>query len=115
MTNDDTDNAFQALHDAQQQAYLLYMDLRDAGNDAGAADATSRVNRLQTEIDTLIGRELAAWKAGAEKLIPNLQAASASAQNAINEVAADVKNAKKIVTAMQALDKVLAAAIKFLG
>jgi uncharacterized UPF0160 family protein len=115
MTNDDADQAFQALHDAQQQAYLLYMDLRDAGDAVGADNANSRVARLQTEIDILINREIADWKAGVEKFIPQLESMAADVQTAIAGVASDVNNAKKVATAMQALDKILGVAIKFLG
>ena len=47
MTNDQADAAFQALHDAQRAAQMLYMDLRDVGDDAGAASAKVRASRLQ--------------------------------------------------------------------
>lgn len=115
MTNDQADTAFQALHDAQRASQLLYMDLRDAGDDSGATSAKIRVDRLQKEIDNLINRQLVAWQAGAESLIPQLSGAANDAQKAVDEVEQDVQNAKNIVSAMQALDKVIGVAMKFIG
>jgi predicted nucleic acid-binding Zn-ribbon protein len=115
MTNDQTDAAFQTLHDAQRQAQMLYMDLRDAGDETGAASAKLRVNRLQTEIDNLINKELDDWQANAEKLIPQLSDMVDAVQEAVEAVEADVKNAQKVVQAMKALDKIISTAVKFIG
>jgi predicted nucleic acid-binding Zn-ribbon protein len=115
MTNDQADEAFQTLHDAQRQAQLLYMDLRDAGDQTGAASAKLRVNRLQTEIDNLINKELDEWQANAEKLLPQLSDIAGAVQKAVADVEADVQNAKKVVQAMKALDKIISAAVKFVG
>lgn len=115
MTNDQADDAFQALHSAQRQALLLFMDLRDAGDAANAANARLRADRLQNEIDNLINKELDEWKQGAEALIPQLSAASNDAQTAVDAVEQDVKNAQKIVSAIAALDKAVGIAMKFLG
>lgn len=115
MQNDNIDEAFSALHGALKAAQLLYMDLRDAGNDAGAADAKLRADRLQNEIDNLINKELDTWQAGAEALIPQLSEAADAAQKAVDEVEADVSNAKSIVSAMQTLDETIGVAMKFVG
>jgi hypothetical protein len=115
MTNDQTDAAFQTLHDAQRQAQMLYMDLRDAGDETGAASAKLRVNRLQTEIDNLINKELDDWQADAGKLIPQLSDMVDAVQKAVAAVEADVKNAQKVVQAMKALDKIISTAVKFVG
>src|SRR5437016_2494778 len=105
MTNDQADEAFQALHDAQRQAQSLYMDLRDAGDEDGANSAKLRVDRLQNEIDNLINRELADWQVGAEQLIPQLADAADAATKAVDAVETDVKNAKKVAAALGTLDK----------
>lgn len=115
MTNDQADKAFQALHDAQRAAQLLYMDLRDSGDDTNAANAKLRADRLQNEIDNLINKELTDWQAGAESSIPLLSSAADAAQKAVDQVANDVKNAQKIVSAMQAVDKAIGVAMKFVG
>lgn len=115
MTNDDADAAFNALHDAQAAAQMLYMDLRDAGNDAGAADATNRADQLQNAIDNLINKELTDWQAGAEQTIPQLTSAAADAQTAVDQVANDVNDAQKVVAAMGTLDKAISIAMKFIG
>jgi hypothetical protein len=115
MTNQQTDDAFEALHDAQRQAQFLYMDLRDAGDDAGAASAKLRVDRLQNEIDNLINRELDEWKAGAETLIPQLSQMAAAAQDAVNDVEKDVQNAQKVGAALAQLDTLISTAVKFIA
>lgn|ERR1022692_766716 len=115
MTNDQVDEAFQALHDAQAQAHLLFMDLRDAGDAAGAASAKLRADRLQNEIDNLISKELGSWQAGAEGLISQLTGLASDAQRAVQTVENDVKIAQSVVNAMQVLDKVIAMAMKFIG
>jgi|ERR1035441_7501784 hypothetical protein len=115
MTNDQADAAFQALHDAQRAAQMLYMDLRDAGDDAGAASAKLRAGRLQGEIDNLINKELTDWQVGAEAVIPQLATAAAAAQKAVDEVQKDVQNAQKVVSAMQFLDQAITTAMKFIG
>jgi hypothetical protein len=115
MTNDQVDDGFQALHDSLHQAQLMAMDLRDAGDNAGAARATARAEQLQSEIDSLLGKELSNWQAGAEQLIPELTTLATAAQAAVSAVESDVKNAQKIVAAMKALDAVVAAAVKFVA
>jgi hypothetical protein len=115
MTNDQIDDAFQALHEAQRAAQLLYMDLRDAGDDTNAANAKLRADRLQNEIDNLINKQLSDWQAGVESSIPQLTAAADAAQKAVAELEADVQNAQKIVSAMQGLDKAVGLAMKFIG
>ena len=115
MTNDQIDGAFKSLYDAQRAAHLLYMDLRDAGDAAGAANAKLRADRLQNEIDNVINKELTDWQAGAESLIPRLSVAATNAQKAVDQVASDVENAQKVVSAMQALDKAIGVAMKFIG
>ena len=115
MDNNDVDQAFRALHDAQRAAQLLYMDLRDAGDATGAANAKLRANRLQNEIDHLINKELGDWQAGAESVLPQLTAAAAAAQDAVDEVEKDVENAQTVVAAMQALDAAIGVAMKFVG
>jgi len=115
MNNDEADKAFQALHDTQRAAQMLYMDLRDAGDSVGAADAKVRANRLQNEIDNLISRELANWRADAEQAIPLLSKAATVAKKAVDQVEQDVQNAQKVVNAMKALDDAIATAMKFLA
>jgi len=115
MTNDQLDEAFQALHDAQRAAQMLFMDLRDAGDDAAATIAKLRIERLQNEIDNLINKELTEWQSSAEKLIPALSTAAKAAQKAISQVEEDVKNAQKVANAMKALDKAIGVAMKFVG
>lgn len=115
MTNDDADAVFNALHNAQAAAQTLYMDLRDAGDDAGAANAKNRADRLQNEIDNLMNKELADWQAGAEQTIPELSAAATAAQAAVDQVENDVNNAQKVVAAMGALDQAISVAMKFIG
>ena len=115
MTNDQADSAFQALHDAQRAAQMLYMDLRDAGDIAGAANAKLRVNRLQNEIDNLINKELKDWQAGSENVIAELTTAAGTAKQAVDLVEQDVKNAEKVVSAMKLLDCAITIAIKLLG
>jgi hypothetical protein len=115
MTNDQVDAGFQALHDAQRAAQMMFMDLRDAGDDAGAAKAKLRAGRLQGEIDNLINKELADWQAGAEAVIPQMTAAAAAAQTAVDEVTKEVHNAQKVVSALQFLDKAVTTAMKFIG
>ena len=115
MTNDQVDTAFQALHDAQRAAQMLYMDLRDAGDDVNAANAKLRADRLQGEIDNLINKELSDWQAGAEATIPSLTAAAASAQKAVDDIQHDINNAQKVVNAMKWLDQAVTTAMKFIG
>ena len=115
MTNDQADTAFQSLHDAQRAAQFLYMELRDAGNAADAANAKLRADRLQNEIENLINRELADWQAGAEALLPQLSIATSAAQKAVDDVEQDVQNAQNVVCALQALDNVVGVAMKFIG
>jgi len=115
LTNDQADNAFQALHDAQRAAQMLYMDLRDAGDGVGAANAKLRADRVQNEIDNLINKELTDWLAGAEKLIPQLSAAANAALQAVNKVQNDVKDAQKVVSAMKYLDSAISIAMNFIG
>lgn len=91
------------------------MDLRDANDTAGAANAKLRSDRLGNEIDNLINKELTEWQQEAEALIPQLSAASASTQQAVDAVGNDVQNAQKVVSAMQTLDKVITLAMKFVG
>jgi len=115
MNNDQADEAFQALHDALRAAQMLYMDLRDAGNDADSAGAKLRAVRLQNEIDNLINKQLSDWQQGAEALIPQISAAADAAQKAVDEVENDIKNAQKVVSALQTLDKAIGIAMKFVG
>jgi hypothetical protein len=115
MTKDQADSAFQALHDIQRAAQMLYMDLRDAGDEAGAANAKVRASRLQNEIDNLINKELTEWQEGAGNVIPALTAAAGNAQQAVAQVEKDVKNAEKVVSAMKLLDSAITIAMKFLG
>jgi phage host-nuclease inhibitor protein Gam len=115
MTNEQVDSAFQALHDTQRAAQMLYMDLRDAGDAAGTANAKLRVNRLQNEIDNLINKELADWQEDAENVTPELSAAADAAKQAVGQVEQDVKNTQQVVSAMKSLDSAIAIAMKFLG
>ena len=115
MTNDQVDDAFQALQAAQRQAQFLYMDLRDAGDNVGAASAKLRADRLQNEIDSLINKELSDWQAGAEKLIPQLSDLADAATKAVNVVEQDVRIAQNVVRAMEVLDKAVAVAMKLVG
>ena len=115
MDNNQVDQAFRFLHDAQRAAQLLYMDLRDAGDAAGAANAKLRADRLQTEIDHLINKELSDWQDGAESVLPQLAAAVEAAQSAVDEIEKDVQNAQNVVAAMQALDSAIGVAMKFVG
>jgi methionyl-tRNA synthetase len=115
MTHDDIDQAFQALHDAQRAAFLLSMRLHAADDDAGATDAQNRADRLQNEIGNLVNKELDAWQAGAEAVIPQLNRAATAAQAAVDQAKSDVANAQKVSAAMQALDKAVDLAIKFVG
>lgn len=115
MTNDQVDAGFQALHDAQRAAQMLFMDLRDAGDDAGAAKAKLRASRLQGEIDNLINKELTDWQTGAEAVVPQLTAAAAAAKTAVDEVTNDVQNAQKVVRSLQLLDQAVTTAMKFIG
>lgn len=115
MTNEQVDLAFEALHEAQRQAQLLYMDLRDAGNQAGAADAKARINQLQRAIDTLINKELDDWQAGAEQVISELSDAADAVQKAVDSIARDVRNAQKIADAMKLLDKAITVGMKFIA
>jgi hypothetical protein len=115
MTNDDADQAIQALHDAQRAAFLLSMQLHRAGDNTGATDAQNRADRLRNEIDNLVNKELTAWQAGAEAIIPQLNRAATAAQTAVDQVKADVGNAQKVSAAMQALDKAVDLAMKFVG
>lgn len=115
MTNEQADSAFQALHDTQRAARMLYMDLRDAGDAAGAANAKLRANRLQNEIDNLINKELADWQEGAENVIHELSVAAETARQAVAQVEKDVKNAEKVASAMKLLDSAITIAMKFLG
>jgi hypothetical protein len=114
MTNEQTDSAFQALHDAQRAAQMLFMDLRDAGDKTGAANAKLRADRLQNEIDNLINKELADWQEGAEKVIPELSAAADAARQAVGQVDQDVEDAQQIVSAMNLLDGVITIAMKII-
>ena len=115
MTNDDADEAFQALHDTQRVALMLYMDLRDAGNTTGATDAKARASQLQVQIDQLINKELADWQAGAQATIPLLSKSADAAQKAVDRVTKDVQNAQKIDAAMGALDDAISIAMKVLA
>jgi len=115
MTNDQADSAFQALHDTQRAAQMLYRDLRDAGDKTGASDAKLRVNRLQNKIDNLISKELNDWQAGSENVITELAAAADNAKQAVNQVEQDIKNAEKVVSAMNSLDSAITIAMKLLG
>ena len=115
MTNDQADSAFQALHDAQRAAQMLYMDLRDAGDKTGADNAKLRADRLQNEIDNLINKELSEWQEGAESVIPELSAAADAAKQAVGQVEQDVKNAQKVADAMSLLDSAITIAMKFIG
>lgn len=115
MTNQQADDAFEALHEAQRQAQFLYMDLRDAGDTGGAASAKLRVDRLQNEIDNLINRELDEWKAGAEQLIPQLSQMASAAQAAVAAVEQDVKNAQRVASALAQLDTLITTAMKFIA
>jgi len=115
MTNDDADSAFQALHDAQRAAFLLFMDLRDAGDAAGAANAKIRADRLQNEMDNLVNKELSAWQAGAEAAIPKLRQAATAAQTAVDDVQGAVNTAQKVSSALQALDQAIDLAMKFIA
>lgn len=115
MNNDNVDDAFQALQDALQSAQLMYMDLRDAGNAADAANAKARAGRIQNEIDNLTDKQLADWQAGAQKLIPQLTQAASDSQTAITAVEQDLNNAQKVQSAMQTLDQVISVAMKFIG
>jgi hypothetical protein len=115
MTNEQTDSAFQALHDAQRAARMLFMDLRDAGDKTGAANAKLRVNRLQNEIDNLINKELSDWQEGAEKVIPELSAAADAAKQAVGQLEQNVKNAQQVLNAMNLLDSAITIAMTFLG
>ena len=115
MTNEQADSAFQALHDAQRAARMLFMDLRDAGDKTGAANAKLRADRLQNEIDNLINKELSDWQEGAEAVIPELSAAADAAKQAVGQVEQDVKNAQKVVDAMKFLDSAITIAMKIIG
>jgi hypothetical protein len=115
MTNNKADDGYRALYNAQCAAQLMYMDLRDADDGASAAEAEKRANDLGDQIDTLVHKELAAWQADADKVIPELNKAAADAQSAVNNVETDVQNAQKISSAMKALDQVITAAAKFLA
>ncbi|SRR6266404_7276628 len=115
MTNDDKDSAFQALHDAQRAAFLLYMELGDAGDNAGAANAQIRADRLQNEMRNVVNKELSAWQAGAEALIPKLTQAATAAQTAVDQVQGAVATAQKVSAAMQALDKAIDLGMKFIA
>lgn len=115
MSNDDADAAFNALHDAQATAQMLYMDLRDAGDDSGAANARVRAKLLQDEIDALMNKELDDWQKGAEAMIPQLSTATEAAQKAVGQVANNIKNAQNVVAAINAIDKAISVAIKLLA
>ena len=115
MNNDDVDQAFQALQNALQSAQLMFMDLRDAGNTADAANAKLRADRIQNEVDNLTNKQLADWQAGARALIPQLTNAAKAAQTAITDVENDIKDAQKVQSAMQTLDQVISIAMKFVG
>ena len=115
MTNEQADSAFQSLHDAQRAALMLFMDLRDAGDRTGAANAKLRADRLQNEIDNLINKELADWQEGAENVIPELSAAADAAKQAVGQVEKNVKNAQQVVNAMNLLDGAITIAMKIIG
>ena len=115
MTHDDVDDAIQALHNAQRAAFLLSMRLKAAGDDAGATAAQNRADRLQTEIDNAINKELDEWEAGARPLVSELNKAAKDVQTALDDVKQDVANAQKVSAAMKALDKAVDLAIKFVG
>jgi len=115
MTNDETDKAYQALHDAHRVAMLLYMDLRDVGDETSAQKAKLRANRIQGEIDSLLGKRLSEWESGAERSIPRLKAAADAAKKAVENLQQDLKNAKKVASVMKALDKTIEVAMNFIG
>ena len=115
MTNEQADSVFQALHDAQRAAQMLFMELRDLGDKTGAANAKLRADRLQNEINNLINKELSDWQEGAENMIPELTATAETAKQAVAQVEKDVKNAEKVVSAMKLLDSAITIVTKFLG
>src|SRR5436853_7127643 len=115
MTHDDVDDAIQALHNAQRAAFLLSMRLKAAGDDAGATAAQNRADRLQTEIDNAINKELDEWEAGARPLLSELNKAAKDAQTALDDVKQDVANAQQLSSPRKALNKSVALSIKFCG
>lgn len=115
MTNKKVDASYRALYNALCAAQLMQMDLRDAGDIAGAADAGKRADQLNDQINILISRELQEWRDQVESLIPDLNRASQAAQSAVDQVERDVKNAQKVGDAMKALDQLVTAAARFLA
>lgn len=114
LTNDKVDTGYRALYNALCAAQLMQMDLRDSGDTAGASDAGDRADKINAQIKILLGKELADWGTQAEKVIPQLNRASQSAQSAVDQVESDVKNAQKVSDAMKALDQLVTVAAKFL-
>lgn len=115
MTNDKVDKGYRALYNSLCAAQLMQMDLRDSGNTAGAADAKTRADALNNQIDTLLSKELRDWGTEAEGLIPELNQASQAAQSAVDQVKKDMQNAQKVGDAMKALDQLVTVAAKFLA
>ena len=115
MSEDDIEQAIQAMHDSQRAAFLLSIKLKGAGDNTGATNAQNRADRLQNEIDNTINKELNAWEASAKAIIPQLTKASSQAQSAVDQAKQDVANAQKVAAAMKALDQAVSLAIKFVG